>query len=108
MTDQSVIVNDRPKDDLSHGRDRCCETSIALLALRILRVANGSSYPTHEGVSGVLRPIHVIASEGDIQFVGWVERSDTHQGHRRVMGFASLYPSYADDFAFSRRIAPEV
>jgi hypothetical protein len=32
-----------------------------------------------------------------IQFVGWVERSDTHQGRCvEVMGFASLYPSYAD------------
>ena len=28
-------------------------------------------------------------------FVGWVERSDTHQHHRMtLMGFASLYPSY--------------
>jgi hypothetical protein len=27
-------------------------------------------------------------------FVGWVERSETHRGYGVMMGFASLYPSY--------------
>jgi hypothetical protein len=27
-------------------------------------------------------------------FVGWVERSETHRQARRMMGFAALYPSY--------------
>ena len=46
----------------------------------------------------------------EISPVGWVERSDTHQcPAQKVMGFASLYPSYdRHTFAFSRRISPEV
>jgi hypothetical protein len=33
---------------------------------------------------------------GSAEPVGWVERSETHQSLRGgVMGFASLYPSYA-------------
>ena len=38
-------------------------------------------------------------------FVGWVERSDTHQRQRLwAMGFASLYPSYADTTSRSRDV----
>ena len=63
MTDWSVIVNLNPKTAFHMGVTGVGELSIALPAWRILRGANGASYPTHAGVSGALRPIRVIASE---------------------------------------------
>ena len=42
------------------------ETRFALPALWILRVANGSSYPTHAGVSGTPRPLRVIAVDDTV------------------------------------------
>ena len=60
---------------------------------------------------GALRPRFASPfARLEISPVGWVERSDTHQcPAQKVMGFASLYPSYdRHTFAFSRRISPEV
>src|SRR5689334_6470993 len=50
------------------------------LGLEPHRAAETSAFPDHDR----------------LQFVGWVERSETHHfSYMTMMGFAALYPSYA-------------
>src|SRR5436309_7030501 len=59
---------------------------------------------------GTVAGVSWIAFAADDSLVGWVERSDTpSMPAQKMMGFASLYPSYdRRTFAISRRISPEV
>jgi hypothetical protein len=78
-------------------------------------IQHAAAYPRHCERSEAIR-LAVQRKNGllrfarnDGWFVGWVERSDTHQGHGVSDGFRCALPILRRyDFAFSRRAAPEV
>jgi len=102
MTDWSVIVNVGGKEGFSHGREQRCREDFARRRRVVL--------PHERGVSSVLRPVCVIASEA----------KQIHFAARRKNGLLRRYAPSANasrlsqamtagySFAFSRYGAPEV
>jgi hypothetical protein len=129
MTDWSVIVNLNPKMTFHMGVTGVGAPDCAAKLGRFCAVPKSPHIPRMWGIRcAAALPRHLRAqrsnplsprarkdgllrfARNDGEFAGWVERSDTHQGRLRTGdGFRFALPILRRyDFAFSRRVAPEV